>query len=53
VAKLVDAKAVVDYFKVHYRTVVKNARTGRWPCYHVGRYVRFDLDELKRHFKGE
>ena len=52
-AKLVSAKELADYLKVHVKTVRKWARAGIIPVIKLSkRCLRFDLAECERIIKG-
>jgi excisionase family DNA binding protein len=46
--RLVDAGAVADRLGVPVSWVRESARSGAIPCVRLGRYVRFDLDDVDR-----
>ena len=45
--KLLDAVAVAERLGVPRSWVLESARSGAIPCVHLGRYVRFDLDDVE------
>jgi len=51
-ADLLAAKEMAGELRIHYRTLVKKARTGEIPCYRSGKILRFDPDEVRRKLKG-
>jgi excisionase family DNA binding protein len=46
--RLVDAQAVADRLGVPVSWVRESARRDAIPTVHLGRYVRFDLDDVDR-----
>ena len=44
--RLVDAAAVADRLGVPKTWVLESARSGPIPCVRLGRYVRFELDDV-------
>jgi excisionase family DNA binding protein len=47
-ARLVDASAVAERLGVPKSWVLESARSGAMPCVRLGRYVRFDEDDVDR-----
>jgi excisionase family DNA binding protein len=45
--RLVDADAVAEHLGVPRSWVLESARSGAIPCVRLGRYVRFDLDDVE------
>ena len=45
--RLVDAQAVADKLSVPVSWVRESSRSGAIPCVRLGRYVRFDLDDVE------
>jgi excisionase family DNA binding protein len=50
---IVSAKELAVVLGCHYRTIVKKARMGEIPCYRSGKLLRFDVEEVKKKFRGE
>jgi excisionase family DNA binding protein len=50
---LVSARTAGDSFDVHQETIRRLARDGRIPMYRVGRYMRFDLDEIRAALRAD
>jgi len=46
--RLLDAKAIAERLGVPESWVRESARSGAIPCVRLGRYVRFDLDDVER-----
>ncbi len=46
--RLVDAQTVADRLGVPVSWVRESARSGAIPCVRLGRYVRFDLEDVDR-----
>jgi excisionase family DNA binding protein len=46
--RLFDAAAIADRLGVPKSWVLESARSGSMPCVRLGRYVRFDLDDVER-----
>ena len=45
--RLLDAAAVAKRLGVPKTWVLESARSGAMPCVRLGRYVRFDLDDVE------
>jgi excisionase family DNA binding protein len=46
--RLLDAAAIAERLGVPKTWVLESARSGAMPCVRLGRYVRFDLDDVER-----
>ena len=46
--RLLDAKEIAERLGVPESWVRESARLGAMPCVRLGRYVRFDLDDVER-----
>jgi len=46
--RLLDAKEIAERLGVPETWVRESARSGAMPCVRLGRYVRFDLDDIER-----
>ncbi len=46
--RLVDAAVIAERLGVPVSWVRESARSGAIPCVRLGRYVRFDLDDVDR-----
>ena len=46
-SRLVDAGAIAELLGVPKSWVLESARSGAIPCVRLGRYVRFDLDDVE------
>ena len=46
--RLLDAKEIAERLGVPESWVREPARSGAMPCVRLGRYVRFDLDDVER-----
>jgi excisionase family DNA binding protein len=44
--RLVDAQAIAERLGVPVSWVRESTRSGAMPCVKLGRYVRFDLDDV-------
>ncbi len=45
-SSLLEAEQVAEILEVKASWVYKEARAGRFPCVHVGRYVRFRRESV-------
>jgi hypothetical protein len=50
---LVRVQEIAQIPDVPAKTIYHRARKDEWPCYRVGRDVRFDLDEILRLIRDE
>ena len=51
-AHLVSARTASEAFDVHAETLRRLYREGAIPGYRIGRYLRFDVDELREAFRA-
>jgi excisionase family DNA binding protein len=45
--RLVDAATIAEQLAVPKSWVLESARSGAIPCVRLGRYVRFDMDDVQ------
>jgi excisionase family DNA binding protein len=45
--KLIDARTLADILKVSVLTVYRKVQEGSIPAYKIGRFLRFDPEEVK------
>jgi excisionase family DNA binding protein len=46
--KLLTAEEIAEFLNVPVTWVRESTRSGAMPCVRLGRYVRFDLDDVER-----
>jgi excisionase family DNA binding protein len=46
--RLVDAAAIAERLSVPKSWILESARSGAMPCVRLGRYVRFDEEDVDR-----
>ena len=51
--QLVDAKTLAEIMNLPPTSVRRYARSGKLPCYKIGRLLRFDPEEVKVALKGQ